>query len=245
VTIGVPDFQDPRQPQPTNDLLLNGTIGVGSTTFSGNLATPSGIYLYFGVILTLPMAAVVEVSLDASGAPNNYTVTRYTVAGGQVFVLFPANGFLEAVNSVVVILSTAVVTSAAPVQVYGYRSFPSGLRYDGLYPAQNSVAQSIPATAGTNPINLGVPTPQRGLIGAITPPAVILGAAAGEGYITGYIGGIQYNLASGAGAAGQPMVWNTPDMGSGVLLDPGTSMAAILPTVASGAAGCVLYDVVT
>jgi len=245
VTIGAPDFQDPRQPQPVNDEVLSTTLAVGSTTLTQNLAKGTGIYEYYGITCTPPMACLIEVSLALPGAYNAFTLYRQTPAAGNPLFIIPATGFLETQPTLILTVSTPVVTTAMPITVYGYRVFPGGLRYDGLYPPQNSQAFTIPATAGFAVVGPTLPSPQRTLVGMIVPPAVILGAAAGGGYVQATVGGVNVNIATGAGAAGQPMTWNVPQIGQGVLCDAGTQVTVDLPTLASGVAGIGLYDIVT
>ena len=244
-TWGAPDFQDTRQPQPSLDRLKNTTIGVGNTSVSFTTNGAQGIYEFYAVLTTPPMACLVEATASTSTVDNAFTALRYQPAGGPCQFIIPAAGFLGDTVSCTVSVSTPVTGSAMPVQLYGLRVFADGLRFDGLYPAQNNGVWTIPAATGTNLIGSLLPSPQRALVGAIIPPAVLCGAAGGVAYVQGAVNGTTVSLATGAAGANGAIQWATVNFGDGILLDAGTTPTCVLPTVAQSAQGSMFYDLVT
>jgi hypothetical protein len=244
--VGSTDFQDPRQPQPFQDRLGEGAVAVGSSSHTTVLSSFQGVYQYLAIEVQAQTPLLVVVNVAGNYGPNPYGFTRWCVPGSTTTFVIPATGFYATGVQVTVNTLPAVTVSALSYTVYGLRSFPTGLRYDGLYPAQNSQCFAIPYVSGTSAAGPYEPTPSRILVGALVPPACLMSSTTGTGAIYGDIGGTQINLATGAGLAGEYMVWNVGEFGPGLLMDPGQTMAILLPPgISSGSPGALYYDVVT
>lgn len=242
--VGSPDWQDIRQPQGSADQLETFTVGAGQFSDSVTLGETIGQYQRILVKCTPPTTTDISAGVVDAVTGFGGFYTRYTGPGATAYFYLPTSGILGQRNTVQLQFPTAIGTGGMPVEVWGMRSWPADLRYDGLLPCQNSQCISWPNVAGSSVIGFTPSPPFRFLVGAVIPP--VIGNPGGNIFavLSGSVAGIEATIATAFGGAA-PASGFSAQFGPGILMDPGTSLTSQITAVAGGFfPGAVYYDLV-
>ncbi len=248
MTIGSPDWQDVTQPQPTNDILYTGSIPLNTIQLSGTLAASQGVYEYVQIQVSTESSRVLTAEINDPVTGQYQIYSRYTAIIGQQIFYLPVAGFIGNEIDFALTLSAVDAGFAWDVEILGLRSWPDGLRFDGLRPPQGQVAAGFANQTSSSGVGNTPTTPNRILVGAIVLPTAITAASSvGSTELLGYINGVQQVIAN-AVYTSNGMTANSAVPPYGLLLDPGTGMtqqssSAVL-TATGVRQGTVFYDVV-
>ena len=238
--VGSPDWLDSRQPQINADLLLTTGIAIGASSVGPlNIGQQQGIYTYYQVACVSYDTLNIAVSVFDPVSGGGSVYQRWTANNSTAVFYLPTTGFMGDDISVQVNLSSNVVTQNMVIYVYGLRVWPSGLRFDGLYPPQaTSRANANQGDAGTTPFGLNPSPPSRLLVGTIDFRSTAVGGTA-YARVTATIQGLPGPLVSSYGGPGAEF----SQFPQGLLLDPGAQLS-IVQTGAGFSSAEVTYDVV-
>ena len=248
MTIGSPDWQDVTQPQPVNDILYTGQVPANTTLLNGTLAAAQGVYQYIVIEVTTSSVHTLTVDIYDPNTLQGTIYTRQSASVGTQSFYFPASGFIGSELTFSVQLGSADAINPMPVTVFGLRSWPDGLRFDGLRIPQgmNCAAFSNQSSSSTLVAAPGIE--QRLLIADIVmPTAIVASATVGSTELLGSIFGTSEVIAN-AVYTPNGMTANVGVPNSGILLDADTALtqqssSAVL-TATGVRSGAVFYDVV-